>query len=86
MGWIIRNPFYNWFHADFLKDYDKIDVETRYESLQIGSQAATKYFNDKRFLMYPDAFKMAYNNLDIYKGNFFRLIDAWDKFKRKVMK
>ena len=86
MGWLIRNPFYNWFHADFLKDYDKIDIKTRYESLQIGSQVAAKYFNDKRFLRYPKAFKMAYNNLDIYKDNFFRLIDAWDKFKRKVMK
>ncbi len=84
MGWIIRNPFYNWFHSDFLKECKPIDKENRYESLKIGAQAAAKYFNDKRFLMLPDAFNLAYQNLPNYIDKFYRLVDAWDKFKTKI--
>ncbi len=84
MGWIIRNPFYNWFHSDFLKECEPIDKEKRYEALKIGAQAAATYFNDNRFLMLPDAFNLAYQNLPNYIDKFYRLIDAWDKFKTKL--
>ncbi len=84
MGWIIRNPFYNWFHSDFIKDSEKIDKEKRFEALVKGSKMAAKYFNDKRFLMLPDAFKAAYNKLPEYIDRFYRLVDAWEKFKNKI--
>ncbi len=84
MGWIIRNPFYNWFHSEYIKECEPVNKQKRYDALKIGSQMAAKYFNDKRFLMLPDAFTAAYNNLPQYIDKFYRLIDAWDKLKNKI--
>jgi len=84
MGWIIRNPFYNWLHAEYIHDFPAIDKEKRLEALKIGSFAANDYFKDKRFLMLPKAFEMANEQLEQTKTKFFQLQEAWEKFKKKM--
>ena len=82
MGWIIRNPFYNWLHSEYIRDLEKVETKQRLEALKIGSKAAAEYFMDKRFLKLPRAFEMAYTKLDQDIEYFNRLMETWDKMKR----
>jgi len=82
MGWLIRNPFYNWVQSEFYsKGIDSDEIKERYLAIEKGGKSASEYFNDKRFLKLPKTFKMAYENLDKTINKFHRLIDSWDKFK-----
>ena len=82
MGWLIRNPFYNWVQTEFYsKPFDNEEIEKRYLSIEKGSKYAAQYFMDDRFLMLPKTFRMSYYNLDITVEKFRRLIEAWNKFK-----
>ncbi len=82
MGWIIRNPFYNWLHSDYIGDLDKVDTNERLAALKIGSKIAAVFFKDKRFLKLPRAFEMAYAKLEKDVENFYRLFEVWEKMKR----
>jgi len=82
LGWIIRNPFYNWLHSEYVVDLEKVEIEERLEALKIGSKAAAEYFKDKRFLKLPRAFEMAYTKLDQDVEYFYRLLETWEKMKR----
>lgn len=84
MGWIIRNPFYNWLHSEYIHDFPPIDIYKRYESLIVGSKSAAEYFHDSRFLMLPDAFEEAYEQLPQTKEKFENLQSAWNKLKDKI--
>ena len=82
MGWLIRNPFYNWVQSEFYsKEFSNDEKEIRYRSILEGSSFAANYFNDKRFLILPETFKMSYDQLDSTVEKFHRLISAWNKFK-----
>lgn len=82
MGWLIRNPFYNWVQTEFYSnDFDKEEIEKRYISISKGSKYAAQYFKDERFLKLPKTFRMSYDNLDKTVEKFRRLIEAWNKFK-----
>lgn len=77
MGWIIRNPFYNWLHGSYLMDMPKIDHHCRYIPLLRGAMAAAEYFEDDRFLILPLAFNKAYETLPQWIAQFERLINVW---------
>ena len=82
VGWLIRNPFFNWIRNEYYKEYqDPKEIQDRYEALVIGSKSTAEYFNDDRFLILPEAFKASYEKLDktIYK--YHKLIASWNKFK-----
>ncbi len=80
-GWLIRNPFYNWLHSEFIQDFPIVDIEKRYKSLEIGCKAAAKNFDDSRFYQLPDFFRKSYNQLAKTKEEFFSLINAWEKLR-----
>ncbi len=81
MGWIIRNPFFNWLRKEYEESTEEINYEKRLAALKIGSKAAAEYFNDKRFLKLPDAFELSYKKLPEDIDHFFRLIKTWNKMK-----
>jgi len=81
MGWIIRNPFFNWLRKEYEESTEEINYEKRLAALRIGSKAAAEHFKDKRFLKLPDAFELAYKKLPEDIDYFFRLIKTWNKMK-----
>jgi hypothetical protein len=81
MGWIIRNPFFNWLQKKYGYSATDIDLDFRLSALKKGSNAAAKYFADKRFLILPEAFQMAYQKLPDDINYFENLLLAWDKMK-----
>jgi len=81
MGWIIRNPFYNWIHPDNKENLNEEIKKKRYDALIKGSQKAAEYFNDIRFLKLPKAFKLSYHKLPENIEKFHRLLDAWNNLK-----
>ena len=81
VGWLIRNPFYNWIRTDYFPKIEKKDYHERLRVLRKGSKAAADYFSDERFLKLPKAFKMAYDKLDDDIEQFHRLLDTWNKLK-----
>ncbi len=81
MGWIIRNPFFNWIRKEYFDEAEKIDYKERLEALKIGSKSAAEYFSDERFLKMPEAFKKAYGKLPQDIKHFHKLINAWNKMK-----
>jgi len=81
MGWLIRNPFFNWVQKEYGISTEDIKYEHRLASLRIGSRTAAKYFNDKRFLELPDAFEKAYDNLQTTIADYDKLLKAWEQMK-----
>jgi len=81
IGWIIRNPFYNWLNSIYIGNKNAINKKERFAALEIGSKAAVKYFNDKRFFNLPKAFNMAYAKLDKDIESFQRLLKIWSKIQ-----
>ncbi|RLC51092.1 MAG: hypothetical protein DRH79_06695 [Candidatus Cloacimonadota bacterium] len=84
MGWIIRNPFFNWLHKEYGITTEEIDTDNRLASLKLGAKSAAKYFGDNRFLMLPDAFVAAYNKLPEEIEKFHNLMNAWKTMKTKL--
>jgi len=84
MGWIIRNPFFNWLGKEYNEKAEEIDYEKRLVALKIGSKAAAEHFNDKRFLKLPEAFELAYKKLPEDIDHFFRLTETWYKMKTLI--
>ena len=64
-----------------LIEFSSDEKEMRYQSILEGSSYAADYFNDKRFLILPETFKISYDQLDNTIEKFHRLISAWNKFK-----
>ena len=85
-GWLIRNPFYNWLHKDYMKEHHEINDARRLKRLVRGAEAAAEYFEDKRFLDLPDVFIKARENLDKQIDCFYGIMDIWNKLKRKLGK
>ena len=86
MGWVIRNPFFNWIRNKYALAAEEINIEKRYESLVIGSGSAAEYFNDERFLKLPQAFKLSYQKLDDDIKHYENLMLAWKKLRRLLAK
>ena len=86
MGWIIRNPFFNWLRNEFNSETEEINTERRYHALQKGSTSAAEYFGDKRFLNLPQAFEMSYKKLPEDIDHFYNLTDSWKKMKKLLNK
>ncbi len=84
MGWIIRNPFFNWLRKEYEESTEGINYEKRLAALKIGSKAAAEHFNDKRFLKLPEAFELAYKKLPEDIDHFFRLTETWAKMKALI--
>ena len=84
MGWIIRNPFYNWLHGEYICDMPPINTDKRYQSLFLGSKAAADYFHDNRFLMLPSTFQESYEQLENTKSKFYDMLSAWNKLQTKM--
>jgi hypothetical protein len=82
MGWIIRNPFFNWLRNEFNSEAETINTEKRYHALQKGCTSAAEYFADKRFLNLPLAFEMSYKKLPEDIDHFYNLTDTWKKMKK----
>jgi len=82
-GWLIRNPFYNWLHSEYIHDFPDVNIEDRFKALEIGSKAASNTFNDSRFDLLPDFFINSYKQLDKTKDDFFTLINAWEKLRSR---
>ncbi len=85
-GWLIRNPFYNWLHKDYMGENYEINDARRLKRLVLGAEAAAEYFEDKRFLNLPDIFIHARENLNRQIECFHRIMDIWDKLKQKLGK
>ncbi|RLC51083.1 MAG: hypothetical protein DRZ79_03350 [Candidatus Cloacimonadota bacterium] len=81
MGWVIRNPFFNWIRTDYFPKREKKDYHERLRALRKGSKAAADYFSDERFLKLPKAYKMAYEKLESDIEHFHKLLDTWNKLK-----
>jgi hypothetical protein len=84
MGWIIRNPFFNWLHESYLEDALKTDHHCRYIPLLRGAMAAAEYFHDDRFLLLPQAFNQAYKTLPQWIAQFERLMNVWHHVQMKL--
>lgn len=85
MGWVIRNPFLNWIREKHSITFEEMDIDTRYESLVIGSRSAAEYFNDKRFLKLPRAFELSYKKLDDDIKKYEELMQTWNKIKQLLV-
>ncbi len=84
MGWIIRNPFFNWFHSSKLQDKPTSDPYSRRIPLMRGSLAAAEYLNDPRFLLLPEAFSKANELLPQWVAQYQRLMDVWYSLQLKL--
>jgi hypothetical protein len=84
MGWIIRNPFYNWLQKEYGYATEEIDTDLRLLALTQGAKSAAKYFKDTRFLLLPEAFVAAYNKLPKEIEKFCNLMNAWNTMKTKI--
>ena len=82
IGWIIRNPFYNWLRSEYFKEQKPINYAERYEALVRGSQAAAEFLLDERFLKLPRAFEKAYKKLPEDIEQFHDLLQVWKKMIR----
>lgn len=82
MGWIGRNPFLNWILDRDLKKY----YERTRKALVIGAPAISKYLDDKRFLILPEALDEAYKNLNRMIIEYYQLRNIWKKFIEKKKK
>lgn len=73
MGWIGRNPFYNW-----LKGEDVKDVWRRQkESLSIGALELARYTKDDRFLNLVQGMDVALENFDLMVNRYELLMSDW---------
>ena len=81
IGWIIRNPFFNWLQKEFGITSGDSNSEHRLIALKQGAKEAAKYFKDNRFLILPDAFEAAYNKLPEEIDKFDKLMKAWIRMK-----
>ena len=86
MGWVIRNPFFNWIRKKYAVQAEEIDEDKRYESLIIGSRSAAEYFDDDRFLKLPEAFQLSYQKLDDDIKQYEDLMLAWKKLRQLLTK
>lgn len=86
MGWIIRNPFFNWINDASESDPDSELREYRYRALVKGSESAAEYFDDERFLKLPRAFQLSYEKLGKDIEKFRKLMIAWNNVKLKLPK
>jgi len=86
MGWLIRNPFFNWIRNKYALAAEEINIDQRYESLLIGSGSAAEYFNDERFLKLPKAFELSYQKLDDDIKHYKELMIIWKKIRKLLTK
>ena len=80
MGWIGRNPFLN--------DIRGLDPQKAYEQehdyLVRGATDISKYLDDERFLLLPEAHDIAYEHLLHMKSEFEMFKASWFEFIRRI--
>ena len=74
MGWIGRNPFYNW----LLKTNNNEDL--RFNMLKKGTKALIKYTKNESFKLLLDAYRAAKENLSIMIEKYNKTLEAWYEF------
>ncbi len=83
LGWLGRNPFLNWYLKNkgeiVPEKFDKNIKELR-ESLVEGSYQFADNYNSPKFKDLPEAFSVAYSQLDHMVDDYEQLMDIWDKF------
>ena len=82
MGWIGRNPFLNWI---LNRDLDEYYTRTR-KALVLGVPHISKYLNDERFLLLPEALDESYKNLGQTLLDYYELRNVWTSFVQKKFK
>lgn len=78
-GWVGRNPFLNWIQGKDLKAMR----EEQLAHMIVGSKAASRHFNDHRFLKLPQAIQIAYDNVYKMIDQYKRQEDAWHRIMDK---
>lgn len=88
LGWVARNPFFNWFlrEAGFEREVLSDLFRQRRKRLVKGSKAVAEALNDKRFLNLPEAFDISVDLLDETIRDFWRLSAAWRRLVRILLK
>jgi len=88
LGWIGRNTFLNW----YLKNKGKIDsiefdkyVKGLREQLVNGSYSLAKQYNAPIFKDLPEAYSVAYSQLDHMIEDYELLMKLWNKFLRLLI-
>ncbi len=76
MGWLGRNPFYNWLFGKASEEDDRY----RLEMLKKGVGALYHYTNDARYLTLPDAFAAGRKNLAAMIDLYQQTVEAWQEF------
>jgi hypothetical protein len=83
LGWLGRNPFLNWYlkNKGELKEenFDE-QVKTLREKLVKGSYKFAANYNCPKFKDLPEAFSVAYSQLDHMIDDYEQLMKIWDKF------
>lgn len=80
MGWIGRNPFLNHMHEMDMK----VVYHLEHDYLINGSRAIALYLNDDRFLLLPEAHKLAYKHLETMNEEFEAFKTSWFEFIRRL--
>ncbi|MGM0445956.1 MAG: hypothetical protein ACQEQH_06065 [Bacillota bacterium] len=83
LGWIGRNPFLNWYLKNKgeidSQEFDKNIISLR-EKLVNGSYSLADEYNSPMFKDLPEAYSVAYSQLDHMIDDYEKLMETWDKF------
>jgi len=83
LGWIGRNPFLNWYlknKGEISVDQFNKDRKELREKLVKGSYSFADNYNCPKFKDLPEAFSLAYDQLDHMIDDYEKLMNIWDKF------
>ena len=79
-GWIGRNPF-----LSALLDEDEQEIkEYQRAHLAVGSAALAEYTSNPVFDTLIEKFDISWSNIERYKNEYDRLLEAWSEFKRVI--
>ncbi|MFO7815288.1 MAG: hypothetical protein R6V14_06100 [Halanaerobiales bacterium] len=87
LGWLGRNPFLNW----YLKEKGEIsevkyqkDIRELRKKLVTGSYAFSNKYNSPKFKDLPEAYSVAYTQLEHMVNGYEQLMVIWDKLISKL--
>ena len=86
-GWLGRNPFLNWYLMQRGRITREELAERRREQrerLPAGSEALAKYTGNRDFLILPQAFDAAWEQLDSMLEDYRQTTEAWDEIVSKL--
>ncbi|HKL12433.1 MAG TPA: hypothetical protein VJ907_02385 [Halanaerobiales bacterium] len=82
LGWLGRNPFLNWYlknKGEWAPDKFDDDIEKLRKKLVKGSYKFADNYNSPKFKDLPEAFSVAYSQLDHMVEDYEQLMDIWNK-------